>query len=83
MPYGIDYKRIKTLIGNMFVVKPVRAVLLHYLFMSLFEFFYFKSCLALGFWNLEFSRFSVHFNRAGSQCAFQEIIAHIRMTRQK
>lgn len=48
MPYGIDYKRIKTLIGNMFAVKPVRAVLQHYLFMSLFEFFYLKSCLELG-----------------------------------
>jgi len=27
MPYGINYKRIKC-IGNMFVVKPVRAVFL-------------------------------------------------------
>jgi len=27
MPYGINYKRIANAIGNLFVVKPVRAVL--------------------------------------------------------
>ncbi len=31
MPYGIDYKRIRD-IEHLFVVKPVRAVLLFYAF---------------------------------------------------